>query len=36
MHLARTGNRQLKLAFFLAAFAALSDPASRTSYERKS
>ncbi len=34
-HPARTGNRQLKRAFFLAAFAALSDPVSRTYYDRK-
>jgi transposase len=34
-HPARTGNRQLKRAFFLAAFAALSDPTSRTYYDRK-
>ena len=34
-HPARTGNRQLKRAFFLAAFASLSDPTSRTYYDRK-
>ena len=34
-HPARTGNRQLKRAFFLAAFASLSDPVSRTYYDRK-
>jgi transposase len=34
-HPARTGNRNLKRAFFLAAFAALSDPTSRTYYDRK-
>jgi transposase len=34
-HPARTGNRKLKRAFFLAAFAALSDPVSRTYYDRK-
>ncbi|UMP07069.1 IS110 family transposase [Amycolatopsis sp. EV170708-02-1] len=34
-HPARTGNRRLKRAFFLAAFAALSDPTSRTYYDRK-
>ncbi|MFB9689199.1 IS110 family transposase, partial [Amycolatopsis plumensis] len=34
-HPARTGNRQLKRAFFLAAFAALSDPVSRAYYDRK-
>ncbi len=32
---ARTGNRQLKRAFLLAAFAALSDPTSRAYYDRK-
>lgn len=32
---ARTGNRKLKRAFFLAAFAALSDPTSRAYYQRK-
>jgi transposase len=34
-HPARTGNRKLKRAFFLAAVAALHDPASRTYYDRK-
>jgi transposase len=34
-HPARTGNRKLKRAFFLAAFAALSDTTSRTYYQRK-
>jgi transposase len=34
-HPARTGNRKLKRAFFLAAFAALADPTSRTYYDRK-
>ncbi|MYW94332.1 IS110 family transposase [Amycolatopsis rubida] len=34
-HPARTGNRKLKRAFFLAAFAALSDPTSRTYYDKK-
>lgn len=34
-HPARTGNRKLKRAFFLAAFASLADPASRTYYDRK-
>ena len=34
-HPARTGNRQLKRAFFLAAFASLSDPVSRAYYDRK-
>ncbi|WP_410631230.1 IS110 family transposase [Amycolatopsis sp. cmx-4-83] len=34
-HPARTGNRQLKRAFFLAAFASLSDPTSRAYYDRK-
>ena len=34
-HPARTGNRKLKRAFFLAAFAALSDPVSRAYYDRK-
>ncbi|GLZ37395.1 hypothetical protein Acsp05_10200 [Actinokineospora sp. NBRC 105648] len=34
-HPARTGNRTLKRAFYLAAFAALSDPTSRTYYDRK-
>ncbi|SDN04208.1 IS110 family RNA-guided transposase [Allokutzneria albata] len=32
---ARTGNRKLKRAFFLAAFAALHDPTSRAYYDRK-
>src|SRR5262249_18832960 len=32
---ARTGNRKLKRAFFLAAFASLSDPVSRAYYDRK-
>lgn len=32
---ARGGNKQLKRAFFLAAFAALRDPASRAYYDRK-
>ncbi|MFJ7497413.1 IS110 family transposase [Streptomyces sp. NPDC097727] len=31
----RRGNKQLKRAFFLAAFASLTDPASRTYYDRK-
>ncbi|MBC9719735.1 IS110 family transposase [Streptomyces sp. TRM66268-LWL] len=31
----RRGNKQLKRAFFLSAFAALSDPASRTYYDKK-
>jgi transposase len=31
----RRGNKQLKRAFFLAAFASLSDPASRTYYDKK-
>ncbi|WP_240677084.1 transposase, partial [Actinacidiphila soli] len=31
----RRGNKQLKRAFFLAAFASLADPASRTYYDRK-
>jgi transposase len=31
----RRGNKQLKRAFFLAAFASLADPASRTCYDRK-
>jgi transposase len=30
-----TGNRKLERAFFLSAFAALHDPASRTYYDRK-
>ncbi len=34
-HPARGGNKQLKRAFFLAAFAALADPASRAYYDRK-
>lgn len=34
-HPSRGGNKQLKRAFFLAAFAALSDPASRAYYDRK-
>lgn len=34
-HPARTGNRKLKRAFFLAAFAALSNPTSRAYYQRK-
>ena len=34
-HPARGGNKQLKRAFFLAAFASLSDPASRAYYDRK-
>lgn len=34
-HPARTGNRKLKRAFFLAAFASLADPVSRTYYDRK-
>jgi transposase len=34
-HPTRTGNRKLKRAFFLAAFASLSDPISRTYYDRK-
>ncbi|GAA5151778.1 IS110 family transposase [Amycolatopsis dongchuanensis] len=34
-HPARTGNRKLKRAFFLAAFAALHDPLSRGYYDRK-
>jgi transposase len=34
-HLARTGNRKLKRAFFLSAFAALKDPTSRAYYQRK-
>lgn len=34
-HPARTGNRKLKRAFFLAAFAALHDPTSRAYYDRK-
>ena len=31
----RGGNKQLKRAFFLSAFAALHDPASRAYYDRK-
>ncbi len=34
-HPARTGNRKLKRAFFLTAFAALHDPTSRAYYDRK-
>ncbi|WP_035303880.1 transposase, partial [Actinokineospora inagensis] len=34
-HPARTGNRKLKRAFFLAAFAALSNPTSSAYYDRK-
>jgi transposase len=34
-HPARSGNRKLKRAFFLAAFAALRDPVSRAYYDRK-
>ncbi len=34
-HPARTGNRKLKRAFFLAALAALHDPTSRAYYDRK-
>jgi transposase len=34
-HPTRSGNRKLKRAFFLAAFAALRDPTSRTYYNRK-
>jgi transposase len=34
-HPARSGNRKLKRAFFLAAFASLSDPTSRAYYDRK-
>ena len=34
-HPARTGNRKLKRALFLSAFAALHDTASRTYYDRK-
>lgn len=33
-HATRGGNRQLKRAMFLSAFAALHDPASRTYYDR--
>ena len=34
-HPSRAGNKHLKRALFLAAFAALRDPASRTYYDRK-
>ena len=34
-HPARGGNKQLKRAFFLSAFAALADPLNRTYYDRK-
>lgn len=34
-HPARGGNKQLKRAFFLAAFASLADPVSRAYYDRK-
>lgn len=34
-HPSRAGNKQLKRAFFLAAFASLSDPTSRVYYDRK-
>lgn len=34
-HPARSGNRKLKRALFLSAFATLHDPASRTYYDRK-
>ncbi|PPK65191.1 IS110 family transposase [Actinokineospora auranticolor] len=34
-HPARSGNRKLKRAFFLSAFAALHDPAGRTYYDRQ-
>src|SRR5688500_19177557 len=34
-HPPKGGNKQLKRAFFLSAFAALADPASRTYYDRK-
>ncbi|MGK5682861.1 IS110 family transposase [Actinoplanes sp. URMC 104] len=34
-HPSRGGNKQLKRAFFLAAFAALADPVSRAYYDRK-
>jgi len=34
-HPTRAGNRKLKRAFFLAAFAALSDPVSRAYYDKK-
>jgi len=33
--LSRRGNKQLKRAFFLSAFAALADPASRAYYDKK-
>jgi transposase len=35
-HPARTGNRRLKRAVFLSAFAALADPTSRTYYAQTS
>jgi transposase len=34
-HSSRSGNKRLKRAFFLSAFAALKDPVSRTYYDRK-
>jgi len=34
-HPPRGGNKQLKRAFFLSAFAALADPTSRAYYDRK-
>ena len=34
-HPSRAGNKQLKRALFLAAFAALSDPTNRAYYDRK-
>lgn len=34
-HPSRAGNKQLKRAFFLAAFASLADPISRAYYDRK-
>ncbi|MCP2254711.1 Transposase IS116/IS110/IS902 family protein, partial [Prauserella aidingensis] len=34
-HPTRAGNRKLKRAFFLAAFASLTDPVSRTYYDKK-
>lgn len=34
-HPARSGNRKLKRALFLSAFAALHDPTSRAYYDRK-
>ena len=34
-HPSRAGNKQLKRALFLAAFASLSDPTSRAYYDRK-